>query len=301
MTTELTVDPRPLGRTGRHVSPLGYGSVPVGREGYPYADAERLLNALLDAGITLIDTAAAYGDAEEVIGRAVAHRRDEFTLVTKTGAGRGYVPAWSAPEIEAAIDDSLRKLRTEVLDVVLLHTCDLEILRRGEALAALQRAKELGKTRWIGYSGDNEALDHAIDLGVFDVVEASYSLLDQVNRDSIRRAAAAGLGVLLKRPIANAVPGRTTRPESEYAAEYWPRWQAMALSAEDVDGLPWSEAALRFAAFVDGAACALVGSGSLAHFEANIEALNRGALPPETVTRLEQRFDECAGNWPGLT
>jgi aryl-alcohol dehydrogenase-like predicted oxidoreductase len=301
MTTTLTAPARTLGRTGRDVSPLGYGSVPIGRAGYPLEQARRLLHGLLDAGVTLIDTAAAYGDAEEVIGRVLAERRDDYTLVTKAGMVAGYAPAWSGAEITRTIEQSLRRLRTDAVDVVLLHSCDRETLEEGEAVEAVLAAREAGRTRWIGYSGDGEALEHAVGLGVFDCVEASYSLLDQANRATIERAAAAGLGVLLKRPLANRVPGRTSPPDDEYAAEYWPRWEALRLTPKDVGGVPWAEASLRFAAFAEGVTCALVGSGSLAHMESNVAAVNAGPLPPDVVAHLEVLFDAHGATWPGLT
>lgn len=301
MTIAITASHRPLGSTGRSVSPLGYGSVPIGREAYPSADAAQLLDAVLDAGLTLIDTAAAYGKAEEEIGKAIARRRDQYTLVTKTGATDDYAPAWSAREIRETTERSLRRLKADVIDVVLLHTCDLDLLRRGEAVDGIQELRERQLTRWIGYSGDNEALAYALELGIFDVIEASYSPLDQANRALLRQAEGAGLGVLLKRPLANGVPGRTTPPADAYAGAYWPRWEALGLTRDDIGGLEWPEASLRFAAYAGGVTCALTGSGNSDHIQANISAVNAGPLPADVVAHLEQRFDETADDWPGLT
>ncbi len=300
MTTRLIADRRPLGGTGFMVSPLGYGSVPIGEPGYAYADAERLLNGVLDAGVNLVDTAAAYGEAESVIGRVLQSRRDEMVLVTKTGAVEDYAPAWSSSEIRDTIDRSLRLLRTDAVDVVMLHSCDRALLERGEVVEALQAAKAAGKTRCIGYSGDNDALGYALDLGAFDVVEASYSLLDQANRDSLRRAEAEGIGVLVKRPLANAVPGRAEPPASEYAARYWPRWAELGLTRADVADVPWLEAAARFAAYADGVSAILTGSGSLDHVLQNIQHVNAGPLPAACVEALEARFDARVAEWPGL-
>lgn len=292
---------RPLGRTGLDVSILGYGSVPIGRADVAFEDAKALLETLLDAGVNLLDTAAAYEDAEAVIGRAVADRRGEYVLVTKTGADRGYAPAWTKPEIARLVDASLQKLRTDAVDVLLLHTCDLETLKKGEVVEAVQAARDAGKTRFIGYSGDNDALDHALDLGVFDVVETSYSLLDQQNRDRIRRARELGVGVLVKRPIANAVPGRSAPPDSPYAAQYWPRWEALDLASADVGDVPWIEAAARFSAYAEGVSSVLVGSGNVDHVRANIAHVADGPLREDVVRALEARFDAVGAEWPGLT
>ena len=236
-----------LGRTGIEVPVLGYGTVPIGRDDHPYERAERLLDGLLGAGLDLWDTAAAYDNAEEVIGRFLDGRRERVTLVTKTGKLRGYASAWSRAEIEETVDASLRKLRTDAVDVLLLHSCDLAMLRDGDVVGTMEQLKQAGKTRFIGYSGDNEALAYAVDLSVFDVIEASYSLCDQANRETIARAGSADIGVLVKRPLANAVPGRTTAPASAYAEPYWRRWQALGLRDEDVGGhaLAGSGCALR--------------------------------------------------------
>lgn len=301
MSVRLEVPRRVLGRTGLDVSVLGYGSVPIGQPGYAYEEAARLLDGILEAGVNVIDTAAAYGRAESVIGRALRARRDEFVLVTKTGAVEGYAPAWSRGEIRKTIDRSLERLQTEVVDVVLLHSCERALLERGEVVEAVREAKAAGKARFIGYSGDNDALTCALDLGVFDVVETSYSLLDQANRGALRQAAAAGVGVLVKRPLANAVPGRAAPPPSPYATAYWPRWTALGLTPDDVGGVPWLEAAARFAAYADGVGTILTGSGSLEHMRANVDAVNAGPLPADVVRRLEARFDAHAESWPGLT
>src|SRR3954451_18591383 len=119
-----------FGKTGLHVSQLGFGSAPIG---YLKTDREkvgRILNLLLDEGVNVIDTAASYEGSEEVIANAVGHRRDEFVLISKCG---GKVPqaqgeAWTADLIRNTEDAALRRLQTERIDVMLLHSCDLTML-----------------------------------------------------------------------------------------------------------------------------------------------------------------------------
>lgn len=296
----MTLPRRTLGNTGLEVAILGYGSVPIGRAGFPEADASRLVEGLLDLGVDLFDTAAAYDHAEEVLGRCLAGRRDEVVLVTKTGVDTDYADAWSPRDIDRLVARSLERLRVDHVDVLLLHTCTREVLERGEVVSALEAWKQRGATRFIGYSGDGEDLAWAIESARFDVVEASYSILDQANRSLIASAAQHGLGVLLKRPLANAIPGRSSAPADDYAAQYWPRWQALRLQPADVEERPWMEAAVRFAAYATGATCALVGSSSLSHMRAHADALARGPFSPETVAQLETHFDAtAAGRWPG--
>src|SRR5215203_2676783 len=153
------MDKRPFGSTGLTVSPLGFGGAPIGLLQTERDAAGKLLNLLLDQGVNLLDTAARYKDSETVIGEYVGHRRGEFVLVSKCGSSVPHVdgPEWSAELIEKTIDAALRRLRTDHVDVMLLHSCDKDVLERGEAVGALARAREAGKIRCAGYSGDNDA------------------------------------------------------------------------------------------------------------------------------------------------
>src|SRR3954463_11014668 len=116
----LTMQHRPFGRTGLHVSPLGFGGAPVG---YLKTDRERvatILNFLLDHNVNLIDTAASYEGSEELIGQTIGHRRNQFILVSKCGRkveGDDSVSGedWSADLIAKTVDRSLRRLKTDHL------------------------------------------------------------------------------------------------------------------------------------------------------------------------------------------
>src|SRR5687768_17160831 len=125
-----------FGRTGLQVSPLGFGSAPIGFLKTEQERVAAILNTLLDQGVNLIDTAAMYRGSEELIANAVGHRRGEFVLVSKCGTEVPHVTgkAWSAENIRNTVDAALRRLKTDRIDVMLLHSCDLETLKRGEAL-----------------------------------------------------------------------------------------------------------------------------------------------------------------------
>lgn len=295
-----------LGRTGFDVSLLGFGAEALGRKGRSFEDAAKTLHAVLDFGVNLIDTAAAYGNSEEFIGQALRerHARSECVIVTKCGWTGDYQAAWSPGEIAATIDESLRRLRCERLDVLLLHSCDLAALQRGEVIECVQKARDAGKAKFIGYSGDNDALRFAVESGAFDVIECSFNMLDQANAPAIEMAAERNIGVMLKRPMANAVPGATAKPRSAYAAEYWPRWQKlgqeMGLTSEDVGGLNMLEAALRFSAFHQGVSCVLVGSSHADHMRDNVHWLEKGPLRDDVVKRLREAFARVGGGWDAL-
>lgn len=301
---------RILGRTGLEVSVLGFGGAPVGFLETEREAAARLLNALLDRGVNVIDTAAMYRGSEELIGDAVAHRRNDYVLVTKCGQAYPDLPgeAWSPRLVAATVDRALRRLKTERLDVMLLHSCDLETLRRGEALAALVQARDAGKIRFLGYSGDGPAAAAACRIPEIDVVQLSVNVADQANiRDVLPLAAERGLGVIAKRPLANAAwkPLSTQRGiYSEYAREYTERLAAMNLQPRDLgDNRPpdiaWPEIALRFT-IAQNIHTAIVGTTNPASAEANLANAEKGPLPPEIVRKIQNAYQnaEAAAKTP---
>jgi aryl-alcohol dehydrogenase-like predicted oxidoreductase len=298
--TTATLPAREFTRGGPRVPIVGFGAEALGRKGRLLADAERTLHAVVDAGVTLIDTASSYGNSERFVGAALASRRDEITIVTKCGWSEALEPRWTAAEIAATVEASLEALRTDRIDVLLLHSCPLETLERGEAIEAIERLRRAGKARFIGYSGDNEALAYAVASGRFDAIETTLNILDRANAPTIVSAAERGMAVLAKRPIANAVPGRTERPRSEYAAQYWSRWEAFAPRCERRDDAAWREIAMRFTAHAEGVTSALVGSSHAAHVIEIARAASDGRLPQATLAALDSAYERVGSSWPAL-
>src|SRR5438874_5441690 len=114
---------RALGRTGLEVTTLGYGAMEL-RSGVSDPDAARILNAVLDSGINFIDTSIDYGQSEELIGRHIASRRDEYFLASKCGCvagGQGGEHVHTAANIRAGVENSLRLMNTDHLDLVQFH------------------------------------------------------------------------------------------------------------------------------------------------------------------------------------
>jgi aryl-alcohol dehydrogenase-like predicted oxidoreductase len=157
---------RTFGKTGLEVSILGFGGAPVGFLETEQREVAAILNNLLDQGVNLIDTAAGYSGSEQMIGKTIGHRRDEYILVSKCGREMDGIEgaAWSEAAVLNTLDQALARLQTDHLDVMLLHTCDLETLKRGEAVGALVKARDAGKIRFLGYAGDNEAAAFAAGL-----------------------------------------------------------------------------------------------------------------------------------------
>ncbi|CAM2006242.1 aldo/keto reductase [Acanthopleuribacter pedis] len=288
------MDMRDLGTTGLTVSALGFGAGSIGADNQQDADIEKLLNRVLDLGINLIDTSIGYGRSEERIGRFLKHRRQEMVLATKVGYGIDGIPDWTYDCVTAGVERALKVLQTDTIDIIHLHTCDLPTLQRGEVTQALQDAKQAGKVRVIGYAGDNEPLLYAIDSGAFGSAIASVNLCDQrfINQ-GLWEAKQRGMGVIAKRPVANAPWRFAEQPRGHYCEPYWERLQTMDLHFD----LPMQEVALRFAAFTYGIDSIIVGSTNLKHIRENLTAINKGALPKDMVNTLRDRFLECNNNW----
>lgn len=208
---------RPLGNTGLHVSRLGFGAVKIGRtEGLRYRTAfdlpddaavARLLHGLLDLGITLIDTAPAYGLSEARIGQYLASRRHDFTLSTKVGETFHHGVSrfdFTPHAMRASVEQSLRHLRTDTVDILLLHSDgdDLKLLHDTDAVATLQAMKHEGKARAIGLSGKTVAGAEAA-LAWADVLMVPYHTDDRSHAAVIAQASAQGLGIMVKKALAS--------------------------------------------------------------------------------------------------
>ena len=286
---------RPFGATGLAVPPLGLGAGPVGDGALDDAEAARLLHGALDLGLTFVDTAPGYGLSEERIGRHLSHRRSSFVLSTKLGYGVPGVPDWTPECIARGVDQALVRLRTDVLDVAHLHSCPLGTLLHSGVVEALLDAVRAGKVRVAAYSGENEELAWAVSSGAFGSVQCSVNVCDQ---RSLSLAAGRGLGVVAKRPLANAPWNPSAaHPDDAAAAAYRERWAALRL---DELGLPPAELCIRFAAFAPGVSAAIVGSRRLEHLAETSALVAKGPLPAEACAEIEARFASLGRDWPGM-
>lgn len=298
------MEKRKFGKTDMEFSVLGFGGAEIGWDGKDEQTVENLLNSALDSGLNVIDTAAAYKTSEVLIGKSVSRRRKEFYLLTKCGALDAFTREdWSKKGILETIEDSLRNLKTDYLDIAQLHSCSAEILNRGEAIEALQRAQEKGYTRFIGYSGDNEAAKTAIEIGVFDSLQTSVSIADQTAIDSvIKLANEKGLGVIAKRPIANAVWRNKELPPDSYHHEYWHRIHKLKYEFLEKSLEEATATALRFTLSIDGIDTMIVGTTKPNRWQENAKYVAEGKLSSEEFDALRERWNEISNeNWKQMT
>jgi aryl-alcohol dehydrogenase-like predicted oxidoreductase len=291
---------RRLGTTDIVASVLGFGGSEIGYERASTATVARLLGSALDAGLNVIDTAECYENSEALIGRALGARRREVYLLSKCGHAEGWGRGdWRPAALLASIERSLRRLHTDYLDLIQLHSCTRAQLQGGEVIAALERARERGWARYIGYSGDGEAARYAVECGRFDTLQTSVSIADQEPLElTLPLARARGMGVIAKRPLANVAWTYARKPAEPYYRTYWSRLRAL-----DYPFLRDGEAvatALRFTLSVPGVHTAIVGTAKPERWEQNAASLQAGLLPAAELERIRTRWREVAdASWVG--
>ena len=301
-----SMEKRPFGKTGMQVSVLGFGAAEIGYENASQSTVEQLLKSALDAGLNVIDTAECYRESEEMIGKAVGNRRADFYLFTKCGHPHGAesAPNWTRDSILESIERSLRRLQTDVLDLVHLHSCSEAELRKGEAIAALQAARDRGHTRFIGYSGDGHAARYAVECGAFDSLQVSINIADQEAIElSMPLARERGLGVIAKRPIANVAWKTGHKPANSYHHIYWERLRKLSFDfLRTTDPEKTIATALRFTLSVPGVHTAIVGTKKPERWEQNARLLETGALSEADYKAIRERWDDVAPKtWIGQT
>ena len=208
---------RSIGRSGLRVPPLGFGAFKIGRnQGVKYPKpydlpdevaVGHLLNSVLDLGCTMIDTAPAYGLSEVRIGNAIGHRRTEFVLSTKVGEtftdGKS-VYDFSSAGVTASLERSLKNLRTDVLDIVFIHSHgdDRQILENTDTVSILLNFRSRGLIRAIGLSGKTvEGARLALEWA--DLLMVEYHLQNKSHDQVIAHASEKNVGIFVKKGLAS--------------------------------------------------------------------------------------------------
>lgn len=299
-----------LGRTGLEVTRLGYGAMELrGTDHFPRLtsrEASTLLNAVLDNGINYLDTSPDYGYSEELIGEHLSRRRDEFLLASKCGCpvepadvahGERKPHSFTRVNIRAGVEQSLRRLRTDWLDVVQFHANpSRSVLEENDSLAELEALRDEGKLRFIGMSGTLPELEEHIGMGVFDVLQIPYSLVEREHEATIARAARAGAGVVVRGGVARGVIVKDESIIDDYPeflrAGFRARrrhWQDTAID-DLLDGMDPMHFMLRFTLTNPDLSTAIVGTANPAHLVDNVRAAASGPLPADVYALARERF-----------
>ena len=299
---------RTLGRTGLRVTTLGFGALElrgmvagVGRPLTP-GQPERILNAVLDAGINYIDVAVDYGEAEAHIGRCISHRRQAFFLASKCGCPldvsrftpsertRFGVPLprfhdYSRQHIITAVHQSLRRMQTDYLDIVQFHFSPArEVLEHEGAIETLHDLQRAGKIRFLGCSSILPHLTDHIAMGVFDVLQIPYSALQPEHESAITVAANAGAGIVIRGGVARGAPG-----PGQGSAAIWKLWEDANID-ELLEGMSATEFMLRFTITNPDVHTTIVGTLNPAHLHENIAAVLQGPLPADVYNETRRRL-----------
>ncbi len=303
---------RRFGKTDMNVAVLGFGGAEIGYEGTDQDVVGKLLNAALDAGLNVVDTAECYKDSEIQIGNAIGTRRKEFYLFTKCGHAPetpGKTFDWSKDGVVKSVERSLKRLKTDVIDLVQLHSCSLEELKKGECIEGLEAAKKAGKIRYLGYSGDSAAARYAVECGRFDSLQTSVNICDQECIElTLPLAKEKNIGVIAKRPIANAVWRYDAKPDNGYHLEYWKRLQelkyefALGAAREKQDANGPAAIAMRFTAMQPGVDVLIIGTSKPERWKQNADLMRAGPLPKELADSIRATWKKTAkSDWIGQT
>lgn len=293
------MEKRILGRTGLNVSLLGYGAMALRQIPVPGPSADTsnqgciVLNSVLDAGINLIDTSPDYGNSEEILGSAVAHRRSEYVLATKCGCNvplpTGADPPghlWTKDRLMRNIELSLKRMRTDYIDIWQLHNADPESVRNGDLVNVMEEVKRQGKIRHVSISSTLPYITEYIDWGVFDTFQIPYSALERGHEETITRAHGAGAGIIIRGGVAKG------EPQGDIAEHpRWSIWQKANLDELRADGESRSAFLLRFTISHPHMHTTIVGTKNPDHLRENLAAVANGPLPADVYSEAKHRLD----------
>ena len=290
---------RRLGSHGPEVGPLAFGAMSFAGYYGPAEDAEgiRTIHRALDVGITLIDTAEVYGDGrnEEMVGRAIAGRRDEVVLATKSSRG-------GADYLRNAIEKSLRRLAADHVDVYYLHRVDAEVPIE-ESVGAMAELVERGLVRHVGLSeAGAETIRRAHAVHPIAALQSEYSLLHrEPERDVIPVLRELGIAYVAYSPLSRGLLTGRIRTPDDLAPDDWrrqvPRFQGENLERNlavvaglaeiaEARGVNLATLAIAWTLAQGDDIVPLVGTSRADHVADNLAALDL-ALSPDDLAAID--------------
>ena len=274
-----------LGRTGLEITRLGYGAAHL----KPMDDIqrERIHHAVLDAGINYIDTAGCYGNSEERIGRYLSGRRSEFYLATKCGCSRSG-ERWTRDAVFGDLHRSLRRLKSDYVDVMQPHNPSVEACESGGVVDSLVDMRDQGKVRWIGISTTLPYLPTYLSWGVFDVFQVPYSALERDHEGWITKAAEAGIGIVVRGGVAHGEPG-----VGKGDLARWAKFEDAKLDELREAGESRTALMLRHTLTHPHSNTNIVGTTNTDHLRENVEAMSRGPLSSDVYAEAQRRLTKA--------
>ncbi|OIO88281.1 MAG: hypothetical protein AUK03_16530 [Anaerolineae bacterium CG2_30_64_16] len=304
----MTLPIRAFGRTDLRPTALGFGAMELKR--LSDGESELLLNRALDEDINYIDTSPDYPTSEERIGRFLAGRRDEFILATKCGCnphldepGSGHKHTFDAATLERNIEESLRLLRTDHIDVWQLHGATPDKLiggPAGEVVQTMQRLKRQGKVRYIGVSLRHgpktesgyptaygyHGIQQYITWSVFDMIQIVYGGMVRASEEAIRRGAEHGLGIVVRGVVRN------------YRDSFPQLFRDAGLEDLLEEGEDRHSFLTRFALSHPSISTMIIGTRDQEHLAANVRTVLKGPLSPKVYAEAKRRLASI-GSEPG--
>ena len=259
--------------------------------------AQHVLGAVLDGGINFIDTSPDYGASEDRIGAYLSQRRSEYVLATKGGCnvdahGRGGDPrhVWTREQLLANIEQSLKRLRTDHVDIWQLHNAPVEEVDGAALLEVMHEVRAAGKVRHVSISSTRPDLETYIERRAFATYQIPYSTLQREHEAVIDEAAAAGAGVIIRGGVAKG-------EHSARMADRWALWETCRLDEFVAEGESRSGFLLRLTITHPGMHTTIVGTRNPQHLADNLAAAERGIVPADTYAEIKRRLTE-AGEHP---
>jgi aryl-alcohol dehydrogenase-like predicted oxidoreductase len=293
---------RPFGASGMLVSAIGLGAWQLGSYEWDNTDAGealQIIQSALDLGCDFFDTAPSYGGgrSEELLGRALKGRRHTITLCTKFGRTTARQPQYDVAYLRSSLEDSLRRLQTDYVDILVLHSPPRELMdgRSAPHYEVLEQLKAEGKLRVYGVSVDTRAeIETVLATTSCGAIEVLFNIFQQEPLPAFQQAVDQGVGLIAKVPLDSGWLSGKYRGGEQFA-DLRRRWSPEVIARRAAlveqlaeylpEGVPMARAALQYVLAQPTIATAIPGARSVAQVRENMRA-GESSLPSETVQAI---------------